>query len=133
MLYLEELKSRLLSDRQDPAQDAASAELYATAMVIVALFGEEERQLLREVYHAHTEGECLYEVRIACACEAQDQLCLILDQVMTQPQIVRSMAAFMMDVIEKERWRPVQEEMAERRFTADNFVWWAFDPDRRGL
>ncbi|MGC9348972.1 MAG: hypothetical protein ACP5JG_12585 [Anaerolineae bacterium] len=128
MLYLEELKSRILADRQVPVEDEASATLYAIAMVVVAFFGDEERELLREVYHARTEGECLYEVRTACACDDKDQLCLILDYMMTQPRTVSSMVDYMMDVIETEGWRSVQEEMKERRFAAGNFVWWAFQP-----
>lgn len=127
--YLETLARELLTDPRVPVRDAADAELYARALVIVALFGEAERQLFQEVYVSHTEGECLYELRSACACEGKDQLCLILDQIMVETGEPSILTAAMMQVIRDESWRPVQQALQAQGFTANNFVWWAFDPE----
>lgn len=135
LLYLEELAARVLQDPRVPARDAASASFYAQALVVVAFFSEAERQLLYQVIQSHTEGACLDELQAACACDEEDQLCLVLEQMMVQnpsrdPLTDRLIIDQMMHVIEQENWRPVAQELREREFTADNFVWWAFDPDR---
>ncbi len=130
LLYVEELKHHILADPSIPARDESAAELYATALVVAAFFGEQERQLFREIYSAYTAGECLFEMREACACEGHDQLCLILDRIVAETDDVQRLARYMMEIIEAGRWRPVQKELESRGFTASNFVWWSFDPNR---
>jgi len=41
------------------------------------------------------------------------------------------LAAYLMQAIESESWRSVQQDLKDRKLTADNFVWWSFDPDQR--
>ncbi len=129
--YLDELKARALADPTLPVHDEVSATLYVWALVVAAFFGEKERRLFRQVYEAYTEGECLYEMRAACACEDKDPLCLILDQIMAETSDSQLLAAYLMQAIESESWRSVQQDLKDRKLTADNFVWWSFDPDQR--
>ncbi len=128
--YVEELKVQARADPSLQIDNDDDAQLYAWALVVVALFGEEERALFREVYEAYAQGECLEEMREACACENNDQLCLILDRIVAEGPTAR-MAAYMDEILKHERWRPIQQALATRKFKADNFVWWRFDPDQR--
>jgi hypothetical protein len=70
-------------------------------------------------------------MRAACACEDKDPLCLILDQIMAETSDSQLLAAYLMQAIESESWRSVQQDLKDRKLTADNFVWWSFDPDQR--
>jgi hypothetical protein len=128
--YVEALQAQVYADPTLQIEDEGAAQLYAWALVVVALFGDEERALFQEVYEAYAQGECLEEVRVACACEGKDQLCLILDRIVAEGTTTR-MADYMAEILENERWRPIQQAMTERKFKADNFVWWRFDPDQR--
>ena len=127
--YVEELQAQALGDPSLQIDNDADAQLYAWAMVVSALFGEEERGLFREIYNTHARGECMEEMKEACACEDDDQLCLILDRIVGEGGTTR-MATYMAEILEHERWRPVRQVMEDRKFDADNFVWWRFDPDR---
>ncbi len=129
--YVAELRTQARTDPALQIEDEDAAQLYAWALIVVALFGEKERALFQEVYAAYAQGECLDEVREACACdENKDQLCLILDRIVAEGATTR-MADYMADILEHERWRPIQQTMTERKFKADNFVWWRFDADQR--
>jgi hypothetical protein len=129
--YVEELQAQALIDPALKIEEEDDAQRYAWALIVVALFGEEERALFREVYDAYAQGECLEEVRDACACgEKKDQLCLILDRIVAEGQ-TRRMAAYMAEILEQERWRPIRQMIEDRKFKADNFVWWRFDPDQQ--
>ena len=128
--YLEDLKVQFLANPNVPVRDAESAQLYAWAVVVVALFDDAERELFKEVYGAHTEGECLYEIRTACACEGKDQLCLILDQIMADDALATRMGTYMMTCIEDGSWQEVQLILKKNRFTPENFLWWSFELKR---
>jgi hypothetical protein len=128
--YLEDLKVQFLSNPDSYVDDDETAQLYAWAVVVVALFDDAKRDLFKQVYSAYTEGECLSEVRTACACEGKDQLCLILDQIMADDALATRMGRYMMACIEDESWRDVQTVLKKNRFTPDNFLWWSFDLKR---
>jgi hypothetical protein len=128
--YVQELQTQALTDPTLQIDDEDAAQLYAWALIVVALFGDEERALFREIYDAYAQGECLEEVRVACACEGKDQLCLILDRIVAEGATAQ-MAGYMVEILEHERWRPVRQAIEDRKFKADNFVWWRFDPDQR--
>lgn len=128
--YVEELKAQARTDPVLQIEDDDEAQLYAWALIVVALFGEKERTLFQEVYKAYAQGECLEEMREVCACEDNDQLCLILDRIVAEGPTAQ-MAAYMAEILEHERWRPIRDAMEIRKFKADNFVWWRFDPDQR--
>ena len=128
--YLEDLKSQFLADPNAPAHDEESAQLYAWAVVVVALFDDTERELFKEVYGAYTEGECLYEIRTACACDGKDQLCLILDQIMADDALATRMGKYMMTSIETESWQGIQSVLKKNKFTPENFLWWSFELKR---
>jgi hypothetical protein len=128
--YLEDLQVQFLANPSAHVNDDETAQLYAWAVVVVALFDDAERELFRQVYDSHTEGECLYEVRTACACEGKDQLCLILDQIMSDGPLAKRMGKYMMSCIEDDSWKDVQAVLKENRFTPENFLWWSFDLKR---
>jgi hypothetical protein len=128
--YLEDLKVQFLSDPAVPVPDDESAQLYAWAVVVVALFGDKERELFKQVYGAYTEGECLYEIRTACACDGKEQLCLILDQIMADKAMAARMGEYMMASIESGSWQEIQTVLKKNRFTPENFLWWAFELKR---
>jgi hypothetical protein len=128
--YLEDLQAQLLSNPNTQVHDAESAQLYAWAVVVVALFDDAERELFKQVYSAYTEGECLYELRTACACDGKDQLCLILDQIMADEAMATRMGKYMMACIADESWRKVRSVLKKNRFTPDNFLWWSFELKR---
>ncbi len=128
--YLEDLKIQFLANPNAPVHDDESAQLYAWAVVVIALFDDTERELFKRIYDEYTEGECLYEVRTACACEGKDQLCLILDQIMADDELATRMGKHMMTCIEDESWQGIQSVLKKNRFTPENFLWWSFDLKR---
>ena len=128
--YLDDLKAQRLANPQAHVHDEESAQLYAWAMVVVALFDDAERELFQRVYGAYTEGECLYELRTACACDGKDQLCLILDQIMADVEVTVRMGEYMMACIDDESWLEVQAVLKKNRFEAENFLWWTYDLKR---
>jgi hypothetical protein len=128
--FLDDLQAQFLANPGGPVHDPESAQLYAWAVVVVALFNDAERELFKQVYDAYTEGECLYEVRTACACEGKDQLCWILDQIMADESLATRMGQYMMTCIEDGSWRKVQSVLKRNRFTPENFLWWSFDLKR---
>ncbi len=128
--YLEDLQTQILARHTALVHDAESAQLYTWALVVVALFDDGERELFVQVYNAYTEGECLYEMRTACACNGKDQLCLILDQIMADKALATRMGEYMMASIQDESWREIQVVLKENRFQAENFLWWAYDLKR---
>ncbi|MDF1515136.1 MAG: hypothetical protein P1S60_15100 [Anaerolineae bacterium] len=128
--YLDDLKVQCLTDPLVPVEDEESAQMYAWALVVVALFDESERELFEEVYGAYTDGECLYELRTACACEGKDQLCLILDQIMADKTLAQRMGEYMMACIRNESWRKVQSVLKKNRFQPESFLWWSYDLKR---
>lgn len=129
--FLSHLERRIMANPQIPVRSYKAAELYAQAMVIAALFSEQDRALFLKVYTAYTEGECLAEVRVACACESRDQLCLILDAIMSDEALSQTIAAYLKHTLETQTWKVIEPEIRSGRFTADNFVWWYFNPDER--
>ena len=128
--FLDDLQAQVLANPEAAVNDAESAQLYAWAVVVVALFSDAERKLFSDIYSAHTQGECLYEVRTACACDGDDQLCLILDQIMADERLAARMGAYMMNAIEDGSWRKVQAVLKKNRFKPENFLWWSFDMKR---
>ena len=128
--YLEDLKVQFLTNPDSLVHDAETAQLYAWAVVVVALFDNAERELFKQVYGAYTEGDCLYEIRTACACEGKDQLCLILDQIMADDVLATRMGKYMMASIEDGSWQEIQSILKKNRFTPENFLWWSFDLKR---
>lgn len=128
--YLEDLQTQFLASPKAPVHDAESAQFYTWALVVVALFDDAERELFKQVYDAYTEGECLYEIRTACACDGKDQLCLILDQIMADKALATRMGKYMMACIEDESWREIHSVLKKNRFQAENFLWWAYDLKR---
>ena len=128
--YLEDLQTQILANPQAPVHDAESARLYTWALVVVALFDDAERELFEQVYDAYTEGECLYEMRTACACNGKDQLCLILDQIMADTALATRMGKYMMASIKDGSWRVIHAVLKKNRFQAENFLWWAYDLKR---
>jgi len=128
--YLDDLKAQFLANPETPAHDTESAQLYAWALVVIALFDDTERALFKQVYGAYTEGECLYEIRTACACDGKDQLCLILDQIMAEKALAARMGKYMMACIKDESWREIQSFLKKNRFQAENFLWWSYDLKR---
>mgnify|MGYP006308409093 CR=1 FL=1 len=129
--YVEELQAQARADPSLKIENDDQAQRYAWALIVVALFGEEERALFQEVYDTYSQGDCLEEVRNVCACdETNDQLCLILDRIVAEGATTQ-MATYMADIIERERWHPIRHAIEDRKFKADNFIWWRFDPDKQ--
>jgi hypothetical protein len=129
--YIEELTAQIRANSISARHDEQIT-LYVWALIIVALFGDEERALFAHTYRSEIEGqtECLAEVREHCSCEGKEQLCQILDNVLATLSTDHRVADFMMEIIQQQSWSAIQTELKARKLRAEDFVWWTFDPHR---
>ncbi len=128
LIYVGELTERILNDPKKHILDPGMAQFYAWALIVVALFSEEERTLFTRVYqtHAQDRAESINQVRELCAKKGHERLCRILDNLI-QKDSDHVMADFMMRIIEKETWPTIQREIKKSRFKPEDFVWWEYE------
>jgi hypothetical protein len=123
--YLEALTARVLAESQYHIHSRAKAELFAQALVIAALFDDEERELFSHIYERGKDlkGAPYAELYAMCREHGKERLCHILSQLFVTDVNGITFADYLKRIIENETWIPVQEELEENRFREKDFMW----------
>lgn len=124
--YIEELTSRVLTDASLNIKEEQSARHFAQALVLAALFNEDERELFMRLYERRATLTDRYrKAEIKALCEKQDKtrLCDLIDRMFSEDPGGRELIHFIAKAIKDELWPPIAEDIAERRFRRDHFLW----------
>lgn len=124
--YVEELTSRVLADASLGIKEEPSAQHFAQALVLAALFNEDERALFMRLYDRRATLTDRYreaEIKALCEKQGKTHLCDLIDRMFAEDPGGRELIHFIANVIEKKLWPPIAEDIAERRFRRDHFLW----------
>ncbi len=124
--YIEELTSRVLADPSLGIRKEPSARHFAQALVLAALFNEDERALFMRLYDRRatlTDRFREAEIKALCQKQGKTHLCDIIDRMFAEDPGGRELIHFIAKAINEDLWPPIVEEIAERRFRRDHFLW----------
>ncbi|MGC9398634.1 MAG: hypothetical protein ACP5HM_05815 [Anaerolineae bacterium] len=124
--YVEALIGRVLADPSLGVQSKRSARRFAQALVLAALFTEGERDLFVRLYEQRASlTDRRREAEIQALCEEQGKLhlCDVINHLFSEDAEGREMLHFIARAIRDDLWQPIAEEIAERRFRRDHFLW----------
>ena len=124
--YIETLTNRVLVDPSLGLEDKESAGHFAQALVLAALFNEDERALFMRLYDrrsALTDRYRKAEIKALCEKQGKAHLCDLIDRMFAEDPAGRELIHFIARVLDEALWPPIAEEIAERRFRRDHFLW----------
>ncbi|MGC9357512.1 MAG: hypothetical protein ACP5GX_06595, partial [Anaerolineae bacterium] len=124
--YLEELTERVLRDPTFKVHNQTQAGYFAQALVLAALFNPEERELFTRLYERRatlTDDERNAEIEELCERQGEEHLCEIIDRIFAAKREDQALMHYIMQAIEDNLWQPVLEEIKERRFKTEHFLW----------
>jgi hypothetical protein len=125
-LYLEELTERVLRDPAFQVHDRTQASYFAQALVLAALFTPEERELFTELYERRaslTDDERSAEIKELCERQGEEHLCEIIDRIFAAKRGDQALMHYIMQAIDENLWQPVREDIEDRRFRTEHFLW----------